>query len=76
MNSLRYKEFDFGAEDERIEECFEETLSTLRTMYPDCTMFHSDMYGIDVLDAYNNRVAQYSTGYLSDGRLAMQKIGA
>lgn len=73
MAQLQYQPFDFGTEDERLERCFDEALSTLKTMYHGNTLFHSDMYGIDVFDSNNNCIAQYSTGFVKD-RIAMQNI--
>lgn len=73
MAQSQYKSFDFGTEDERLESCFDEALSTLETMYHGNTLFHSDMYGIDVFDSNANRIAQYSTG-LVNNRIAMQNI--
>ncbi|MBR4325086.1 MAG: hypothetical protein IKP73_06130 [Bacteroidales bacterium] len=70
---LQYQPFDFGTEDERLERCFDEALSTLKTMYHGNTLFHSDMYGIDVFDSNANRIAQYSTG-LVNNRIAIQNI--
>lgn len=73
MAQSQYQPFDFGTEDERLESCFGEALSTLKTMYHRNTLFHSDMYGIDVFDSNANRIAQYSTGFVKD-RIAMQNI--
>lgn len=73
MTQSQYQPFDFGTEDERLESCFDEALSTLETMYHGNTLFHSDMYGIDVLDSNNNCIAQYTTGFVKE-RIAMQNI--
>ena len=73
MAHSQYQPFDFGTEDERLESCFDETLSTLKTMYHGNTLFHSDMYGIDVFDSNNNCIAQYSTGLVKN-RIAIQNI--
>jgi len=73
MAQSQYQPFDFGTEDERLESCFDKALSTLKTMYHGNTLFHSDMYGIDVFDSNANRIAQYSTG-LVNNRVAMQNI--
>ena len=73
MAQTQYKSFDFGTEDKRLEDCFDAAVSTLGTMYHGNTLFHSDMYGIDVLDSNANRIAQYSTG-LVNNRIAMQNI--
>ena len=73
MTQSQYQPFDFGTEDERLKSCFDEALSTLETMYHGNTLFHSDMYGIDVLDSNNNCIAQYSTGFVKE-RIAMQNI--
>jgi len=73
MTQSQYQPFDFGTEDERLEDCFDAAVSTLGTMYHGNTLFHSDMYGIDVFDSNANRIAQYSTG-LVNNRIAMQNI--
>lgn len=73
MAQSQYQPFDFGTEDERLEDCFDAAVSTLGTMYYGNTLFHSDMYGIDVFDSNNNCIAQYSTGFVKD-RIAMQNI--
>ena len=73
MAQTQYKSFDFGTEDKRLEDCFDAALSTLKTMYHGNTLFHSDMYGIDVFDSNNNCIAQYSTGFMKE-RIAMQNI--
>ena len=73
MAQTQYKSFDFGTEDKRLEDCFDAAVSTLGTMYHGNTLFHSDMYGIDVFDSNANRIAQYSTG-LVNNRIAMQNI--
>jgi hypothetical protein len=74
MAQTQYQPFNFSTEDERLERCFDEALSTLKTMYHGNTLFHSDMYGIDVFDSNANRIAQYSTG-LVNNRIAIQNIG-
>ena len=73
MTQSQYQPFDFDTEDERLESCFDKALSTLKTMYHGNTLFHSDMYGIDVLDSNNKCIAQYSTGFVKE-RIAMQNI--
>ncbi len=73
MAQTQYKSFGFGTEDERLEDCFDAAVSTLGTMYHGNTLFHSDMYGIDVFDSNANRIAQYSTG-LENNRIAIQNI--
>lgn len=73
MAQSQYQPFDFGTEDERLESCFDEALSTLETMYHGNTLFHSDMYGIDVFDSNDNCIAQYTTGFVKE-RIAMQNI--
>ena len=73
MTQSQYQPFDFATKEERLESCFNKALSTLQTMYHGNTLFHSDMYGIDVFDSNANRIAQYSTGFVKE-RIAMQNI--
>lgn len=73
MTQSQYQPFDFDTEDERLESCFDKALSTLKTMYHGNTLFHSDMYGIDVFDSNDNCIAQYTTGFVKE-RIAMQNI--
>ena len=73
MAQTQSQPFDFGTEDERLENCFGKALSTLETMYHGNTLFHSDMYGIDVFDSNDNCIAQFSMGLVKE-RIAMQNI--
>lgn len=67
-----YKPFDFWDTDSRIQLCYEFALERLKTLYPDKFIDSCDCFGLYILDDNDEVIAQYTTGRMGVGPLAMR----
>lgn len=69
---LEYKPFDFGDVDPHIVLCFELAQKKLKELYQGKRLDSCDCYGLYILDDNDEVIAQYTTGRMGVGPLAMR----
>lgn len=69
---LEYKPFDFWDADSYITLCFELAQKKLKELYQGKRLDSCDCYGLYILDNNDEVIAQYTTGRMGVGPLAMR----
>lgn len=69
---LEYKPFDFWDVDPHIMLCFELAQKKLKELYQGKRLDSCDCYGLYILDDNDEVIAQYTTGRMGVGPLAMR----